>query len=282
MKRGKPALPADITSTVRRALNEDLGSGDLTAKLLSDDAVCRATVISREAAVLCGGAWFDEVFKQLGDKIAITWQAEDGDDIEPGQVICSLFGSTKVILSGERTALNFLQLLSGTATTTRACADLIKHTKTQLLDTRKTLPGLRSAQKYAVSCGGGKNHRMGLYDAVLIKENHIKANGSVTGTINQAKFLQKHIEIEVENEVELEEAINAGAGTALLDNFTLAQIKHAVQLNKGRVRLEVSGNVEKNALPEIAATGVDFISVGSLTKNVRAIDFSLLLLKEKV
>ena len=280
MKRGKPALPADITSTVRRALNEDLGPGDLTAKLLSDDAVCRATVTSREAAVLCGGAWFDEVFKQLGDKTEITWQAEDGDDIKPGQVICSLFGSTKVILSGERTALNFLQLLSGTATTTRACADLIKHTKTQLLDTRKTLPGLRSAQKYAVSCGGGKNHRMGLYDAILIKENHIKANGSVTGAISQAKFLQRHIEIEVENEAELEEAINAGAGTVLLDNFTLAQIEHAVQLNNGRVCLEVSGSVEKNALPEIAATGVDFISVGSLTKNVRAIDFSLLL-KEK-
>ena len=270
-------LPADIASTVRRALNEDLGPGDLTAKLFSDDAVCKATVVSREAAILCGVAWFAEVFRQLDDKTRITWQHQDGDIIKPGQTVCSLSGSTRVILSGERTALNFLQLLSGTATITRDYVALIKHTKTQLLDTRKTLPGLRSAQKYAVLCGGGKNHRMGLYDAILIKENHIRASGSITAAVNRAKSSQRHVEIEVENEAELEEAIRAGVGTVLLDNFTLDQIKRAVRLNNGRVRLEVSGSVEKSALPALAATGIDFISVGTLTKDVRAIDFSMLL-----
>ena len=272
-----PILPADISSTVRRALNEDLGTGDLTAKLLPEGSVSEATVVSREAAILCGAPWFNEVFRQLDDRIHITWQCRDGDPIQPGQTVCILSGSTRTLLSGERTALNFLQLLSGTATITRDYATVIEHTATRLLDTRKTLPGLRSAQKYAVVCGGGTNHRMGLYDAILIKENHIRASGSVTAAVEQAKATQRHIEIEVENEAELEDALQAGADTVLLDNFTLDQIRRAVQLNNGRARLEVSGSVEKSALATLAATGVDFISVGALTKNLRAIDFSMLL-----
>ena len=272
-----PILPADISSTVRRALNEDLGTGDLTAKLLPEGSVSEATVVSREAAILCGAPWFNEAFRQLDDRIHITWQCRDGDPIQLGQTVCILSGSTRTLLSGERTALNFLQLLSGTATITRDYATVIEHTATRLLDTRKTLPGLRSAQKYAVVCGGGTNHRMGLYDAILIKENHIRASGSVTAAVEQAKATQRHIEIEVENEAELEDALQAGADTVLLDNFTLDQIRRAVQLNNGRARLEVSGSVEKSALATLAATGVDFISVGALTKNLRAIDFSMLL-----
>ena len=272
-----PILPADISSTVRRALNEDLGTGDLTAKLLPEGSVSEATVVSREAAILCGAPWFNEAFRQLDDRIHITWQCRDGDAIQFGQTVCILSGSTRTLLSGERTALNFLQLLSGTATITRDYTTVIEHTATRLLDTRKTLPGLRSAQKYAVVCGGGTNHRMGLYDAILIKENHIRASGSVTAAVEQAKATQRHIEIEVENEAELEDALQAGADTVLLDNFTLDQIRRAVQLNNGRARLEVSGSVEKSALATLAATGVDFISVGALTKNLRAIDFSMLL-----
>ena len=272
-----PALPADIASTVRRALNEDLGTGDLTAKLLPEGSTSTATVVSREAAILCGVPWFTEVFRQLDDTVRINWQCQDGDAIKPGQPVCTLSGPTRTLLSGERTALNFLQFLSGTATTTREYASVIEHTQTKLLDTRKTLPGLRSAQKYAVLCGGGTNHRMGLYDAILIKENHIRASGSITTAIEQAKATHRHIEIEVENEVELEQALNAGADTVLLDNFTLDQIRRAVQLNNGRACLEVSGGVDKSTLPALAATGVDFISVGALTKNVCAIDFSMLL-----
>ncbi len=276
-KMTTPVLPADIASTVRRALNEDLGTGDLTAKLLPEESVSEAVVVSREAATLCGAPWFNEVFRQLDDGIDITWQCRDGDPIRPGQTVCILSGPTRTLLSGERTALNFLQLLSGTATITREHASVLEHTATRLLDTRKTLPGLRSAQKYAVVCGGGTNHRMGLYDAILIKENHIRASGSVTAAVEQAKATQRHIEIEVENEAELEEALEAGADTVLLDNFTLDQIRRAVQLNNGRARLEVSGSVEKNKLATLAATGVDFISVGALTKNLRSIDFSMLL-----
>ena len=272
-----PILPADIASTVRRALNEDLGTGDLTAKLLPEESVSEAAVVSREAAILCGAPWFNEVFRQLDHTIDITWQCRDGDPIRPGQTVCILSGPTRTLLSGERTALNFLQLLSGTATTTREYATVLEHTATRLLDTRKTLPGLRSAQKYAVVCGGGTNHRMGLYDAILIKENHISASGSVTAAVEHAKATQRHIEIEVETEPELEEALEAGADTVLLDNFTLDQIRRAVQLNNGRARLEVSGSVEKNKLATLAATGVDFISVGALTKNLRSIDFSMLL-----
>lgn len=273
-------LPADIASTVRRALNEDLGTGDITARLLPQTAVSAATVASREAAILCGAPWFTEVFNQLDNGVRITWLCEDGASIEPGQIVCTLSGATRSLLSGERTALNFLQLLSGTATTTREYASVIAHTTTQLLDTRKTLPGLRSAQKYAVLCGGGTNHRMGLYDAILIKENHIRASGSITAALDQAKTTHRYIEIEVENGRELEEALNAGADAILLDNFTLDQVRQAVQLNNGRARLEVSGGVEKDGLADLAATGIDCISVGALTKDVQAIDFSMQLTEQ--
>ena len=270
-------LPADIASTVRRALNEDLGTGDLTAKLVPQGAAGEAAVLCRDNAVLCGVAWFSEVFRQLDGDVSIDWRCGDGDAVNPGQTVCTLSGSTRSLLSGERTALNFLQLLSGTATITRDYVTAIAPTATRLLDTRKTLPGLRSAQKYAVLCGGGTNHRMGLYDAMLIKENHIRACGSITAALEQAKATHRYIEIEVENEEELDEALKAGADAVLLDNFTLDRIRRAVQLNNGRARLEVSGGVDKSALVALAATGVDYISVGALTKDVRAIDFSMLL-----
>ncbi len=270
-------LPADIASTVRRALNEDLGTGDLTARLLPQEMTSEATVLCRDSAILCGVAWFSEVFRQLDGDVSIDWSCGDGDVLNPGQTVCTLSGSTRSLLSGERTALNFLQLLSGTATTTSEYVTAIAHTATRLLDTRKTLPGLRSAQKYAVLCGGGTNHRMGLYDAMLIKENHIRATGSVTAALELAKTTHRHIEIEVENERQLVEALDAGADAVLLDNFTLEQIRRAVQINNGRARLEVSGGVEQGALADLAATGVDCISVGILTKDVRAIDFSMLL-----
>lgn len=272
-------LPADIASTVRRALNEDLGTGDLTARLLPEDAAGAAEVVCRENAILCGAPWFDEVFRQLDERVSIDWRRGDGEAIEPGQTVCTLSGPVRALLSGERSALNFLQLLSGTATVTREYVSLVAHTKTRLLDTRKTLPGLRSAQKYAVLCGGGVNHRMGLYDAILVKENHIRASGSITAALEQAGETHRHIEIEVENETQLGEALDAGAGAVLLDNFSLAQIRRAVQLNNGRARLEISGGVDKNGLRELAETGVDYISVGALTKNVRAVDFSMLLTK---
>ena len=271
------ALPADIASTVRRALNEDLGTGDLTARLLPQDMTSEAAVLCRERAILCGVPWFSEVFRQLDDTIVIDWHCGDGAAVEPGQTVCTLAGPTRSLLSGERTALNFLQLLSGTATTTREHAAAVAHTTTQLLDTRKTLPGLRSAQKYAVLCGGGTNHRMGLYDAILIKENHIRASGSVTAALERAKTTHRYIEIEVENARQLEQALDAGADAVLLDNFTLEQIRQAVRINNGRARLEVSGGVEQGTLADLAATGVDCISVGALTKDVRAIDFSMLL-----
>ena len=270
-------LPADIASTVRRALNEDLGTGDLTARLLPQEMTSEATVLCRDSATLCGVAWFSEVFRQLDGDVSINWRCEDGDAVNPGQTVCTLSGSTRSLLSGERTALNFLQLLSGTATTTREYAAAVAHTTTQLLDTRKTLPGLRSAQKYAVLCGGGTNHRMGLYDAMLLKENHIRASGSVTAALELAKTTHRYIEIEVENERQLVAALDAGADAVLLDNFTLEQIRQAVRINNGRARLEVSGGVEHDALADLAATGVDCISVGTLTKDVRAIDFSMLL-----
>ena len=273
----RPVLPADIASTVRRALNEDLGTGDLTARLLPQEMTSEATVLCRDSAILCGVAWFSEVFRQLDGDVSIDWRCEDGDAVEPGQTVCTLSGYTRSLLSGERTALNFLQLLSGTATTTSEYVAAIADTATRLLDTRKTLPGLRSAQKYAVLCGGGTNHRMGLYDAMLIKENHIRASGSITGALEQAKMTHRYMEIEVEDEQELEEALSAGADAVLLDNFTLDQVRRAVKLNDGRARLEVSGGVDITELAALAATGVDFISVGALTKNVRAIDFSMLL-----
>ena len=271
-----PALPADIGSVVRRALNEDLGTGDLTAGLVPAQSMARARVICRERALLCGAPWFDEVYRQLDERVRVDWHSRDGAALEPEQTVCTLSGPAAALLSGERTALNFLQLLSGTATVTGEYVALIAHSATRLLDTRKTLPGLRSAQKYAVLCGGGDNHRMGLYDAILIKENHIRACGSVSAALAAARKTRRTVEIEVENETQLKAALAGGADIVMLDNFSLEQVRRAVQLNNGRARLEVSGGIDRQALVELAATGVDCISVGALTKHVRAVDFSML------
>ncbi|NKB37831.1 MAG: carboxylating nicotinate-nucleotide diphosphorylase [Gammaproteobacteria bacterium] len=268
-------LPADLASCVRRALSEDIGKGDLTAALIPTATQARAEVICREEAVLCGTAWFDEVFRQLDEEVRIDWLAADGDQIHPEQVICKLLGPARSLLSGERSALNFLQLLSGTASITRQYVGHMGKSKTRLLDTRKTVPGLRTAQKYAVACAGGYNHRMGLYDAILIKENHILAAGSITLAVQQAKTSGHPTEVEVESIDELQEAINAGADSVLLDNFSPEKLLEAVALNAGKVKLEVSGGIEIDRLKEIAATGVDYISIGALTKHVRAVDFSM-------
>jgi nicotinate-nucleotide pyrophosphorylase (carboxylating) len=276
-KQLMPVLPVNISDTVRTALQEDIGSGDCTAMLVPGTAIGSAVVITRDDAVLCGTAWFDEVYRQLDPAIAISWAAQDGDPIAPTMIVCRLQGPARALLTGERTALNFLQLLSGTATVTHDFVSALSGSgfNSRLLDTRKTLPGLRSAQKYAVLCGGGHNHRMGLYDAILIKENHILAAGSITAAVAQAKTQSVPIEVEVENLSQLEEAITAGADTLLLDNFDLARLREAVALNRGRARLEASGSVTKDNIHDIAATGVDFISCGALTKHVRAVDFSM-------
>ncbi len=262
---------------MRAALTEDVGGGDVTAVFIPAAAQAQAQVITREPAVLCGAAWFDEVFRQLEARVRVEWLAQDGDEVQSDQVLCRLQGPARAVLTGERTALNFLQTLSGTATVTRRYARLLEGTKTQLLDTRKTVPGLRAAQKYAVSCGGGRNHRMGLYDGVLIKENHLQAVGSISAAVQAAR--QRHpqlpIEVEVESLDQLTEAVQSGADIALLDNFTVAMMKEAVQLAAGRVKLEASGGLDEQQLRAVAETGVDYISVGSLTKHVRAIDLSM-------
>lgn len=268
----------DIATTVACALAEDVGSGDVTAALIPEQALARATVISREAAVLCGLPWFDAVFQQLDKRVQIVWQARDGDSILPQQTLCELNGPARALLSGERTALNFLQTLSGTATQTRAYVEAVRGTRATILDTRKTLPGLRAAQKYAVTCGGGGNHRMGLYDAVLIKENHIAAAGSVTAALAQTHSAVSAgiaVEIEVENLEQLRAALAAHARRILLDNFDLAGLRAAVHETAGRAQLEASGSVSLETVRAIAQTGVDFISIGSLTKHVRAIDLSM-------
>jgi nicotinate-nucleotide pyrophosphorylase (carboxylating) len=269
------ALPDNIAETVTIALREDIGAGDRTTSLISASTKTTATVVAREPAILCGTAWFDEVFRQLDNSVQISWSAHDGENVNKEQTICKLSGTAQTLLTGERTALNFLQSLSGTATTTREYVEMLKGCKTQILDTRKTLPGLRSAQKYAVLCGGGKNHRMGLNDAILIKENHILAAGSITAAITAAKKQGVPVEIEVENLVELEEALAAGTDSVLLDNFDLEGLRQAVAINNSRAILEASGGVDKEKLRAIAETGVDFISIGALTKHVRAIDFSM-------
>jgi nicotinate-nucleotide pyrophosphorylase (carboxylating) len=267
----------DPNPTVALALAEDVGAGDLTAALIPEDARAEATVISRETAVLCGAAWFDAVFRQLDPRVAIDWRAADGDRIEPNQVLCTLRGPARPLLTGERTALNFLQMLSGTATLARRFADTVAGTGATILDTRKTLPGLRLAQKYAVRCGGCQNHRIGLFDAVLIKENHIMAAGSITNAIAAARRLHPGVtvEVEVENLAELEEALAAGPDIVMLDNFDLATMAEAVRIAGGRVKLEASGNVSFDTVRQIAETGVDYISIGGLTKDVRAVDLSM-------
>lgn len=269
--------PADLEATVRNALAEDVGSGDITAALIPADARARARVICREAAVLCGMAWFDAVFRQLDAGIAITWQAADGDLVQADQTLCTLEGPARALLTGERAALNFLQTLSATATLTRQYVEAVSGTGACVLDTRKTLPGLRSAQKYAVTCGGGHNHRIGLFDAFLIKENHIAASGGIAQAVNRAHETApgKPVEVEVENLAELGEALAAGAERILLDNMPLETLREAVAINAGRARLEASGGVNLQTIRAIAETGVDDISVGGLTKDVRAIDLSM-------
>ncbi|QQZ28507.1 carboxylating nicotinate-nucleotide diphosphorylase [Thiothrix subterranea] len=270
-------LPNDISATVARALAEDIGTGDVTAGLIPAEKQASATVISREDAVLCGVAWFDEVFRQLDPAVQIEWQQRDGVRVAANALLCTLRGSARSILSGERAALNFLQTLSATATATRRYVDLVAHTACRILDTRKTLPGLRTAQKYAVLCGGGTNHRMGLYDRVLIKENHIVAAGSITAAIQQARALHPGIlvEVETENLQELAEATAARADIIMLDEYSLADMREAVRVTAGKIPLEASGGVSPETLVAIAETGVDFVSIGGITKHVWAVDLSM-------
>ena len=272
--------PADLVRQVEAALREDLGSGDVTASLVPAAQRVRGNVITREQAVLCGRAWADETFRQLDTRVQLTWHAADGERVAPEQVIFSIVGPARPVLSGERTALNFLQLLSGTATAARRFVDAVAGTHCRILDTRKTVPGLRTAQKYAVRCGGAQNHRMGLYDQVLIKENHIAAAGSLTGAIEAARHNAAGVAVEVEVETlgELQEALAARPDIIMLDEFTLEDMRTAVALNRAQgsvAKLEVSGSVSLEAVRAIAETGVDYISVGALTKHVRAIDLSM-------
>ena len=274
-------LPDDIATAVARALKEDIGDSDLTASLIPAGTTKSAQVISREHAVFCGRAWFQEVFGQLDASVEIQWSVQDGDRVSPNQVLCKLRGPARALLTGERTALNFVQTLSGTATITRTYMDAIAGTGCRVLDTRKTLPGLRLAQKYAVRCGGGKNHRIGLFDAILVKENHIIAAGSIPAAVAQARKLAgtRMVEVEVENLDELRTALATDIDRVLLDNFAHADLTAAVAINRARsgrhIELEASGNVSLDTIREIAATGVDFISVGGLTKHVRAVDLSM-------
>ena len=273
--------PREIAAQVRQALAEDLGGGDVTAGLVPAASQAHAEVVARESAILCGRAWFDEVFRQLDPGIVIDWLADDGDSLESGQRACGLTGGARPLLSGERTALNFLQTLSGTATAAADYVAAVAGTRATILDTRKTIPGLRMAQKYAVRCGGATNHRMGLFDAVLIKENHIRAAGSIAAAMQAASGLAGQgvwVEIEVENLAQLDQALAAGATRILLDNFGNDALREAVQRTMGRAKLEASGGVSLATVGEIARTGVDFISVGQLTKDVAATDFSMLFL----
>ncbi|MDQ6646749.1 MAG: carboxylating nicotinate-nucleotide diphosphorylase [Pseudomonadota bacterium] len=273
------ALPdaQHIAADIERAFAEDLGSGDATAGLLPAESNAHARLTCRSAAVIAGTAWFDACFRRLDPGVTIEWMVEDGERIDPGALICRLSGNARSLVTAERSALNFLQLLSATATTTADYVAAVAGTGTRVLDTRKTIPGLRVAQKYAVRCGGGHNQRMGLYDAILIKENHIIAAGSIEAAVSAARRLHPAlmVEVEVENLDELSLALEAGADRIMLDNFDLPLMGEAVQRTAGRVPLEVSGNVELATIAEFARTGVDFISVGALTKHVHAIDLSL-------
>ncbi|MBR9906906.1 MAG: carboxylating nicotinate-nucleotide diphosphorylase [Gammaproteobacteria bacterium] len=274
-------LAADREQMVQRALQEDLNGLtadlDITAQLIPAGERARATLITREDAVICGVDWVNEVFKQLGGEVNVTWHVTDGDDVAADSLLCELEGPARVILTGERTALNFFQTLSGVATTTAHYVRHLEGSNTRLLDTRKTIPGLRTALKYAVVCGGGFNHRIGLYDAYLIKENHIMACGGIAQAIAQARKLNpgKPVEVEVENLSEYDDALKAGADIIMLDNFPLQDIYTAVEQRTGQTRLEVSGNITDKRLKELALTGVDFISSGAITKNIQAIDLSL-------
>jgi nicotinate-nucleotide pyrophosphorylase (carboxylating) len=280
LERPVPELPADLATQVERALREDVGAGDVTAALVPAAQQVRGAVVTREAAVLCGRGWTEETFRQLDPRVRLSWQAADGDRLTAGQEIFRIAGPARPVLTGERTALNFLQLLSGTATATRRYVDAIAGTGCRILDTRKTLPGLRSAQKYAVRCGGGDNHRMGLHDQVLIKENHIAAAGSISGAIQAARANtpQITVEVEVESLSELKEALEASPDIVMLDEFGRADLEAAVALNRAQgspVKLEASGSVSLEHVRAIAETGVDFVSIGALTKHVRAVDLSM-------
>ena len=270
-------IPNNIPQSVRIALEEDIGSGDVTADLIPLDEVSKATIICRDDAVLAGAAWLDEAFRQIDDSVIVQWYFKDGDLVEQGAVLCRVQGASRSLLSGERVGLNFLQLLSATATITHTYVKAVEGTKAKVLDTRKTIPGLRQAQKYAVLCGGGDNHRIGLYDRVLIKENHIMAVGSISLAVEQAKLLHPDLKIEVETENldEFQKASKACADIIMLDNFTLDDMKKAVDINAGKIMLEASGGVRLDTVKLIAETGVDYISVGEITKDIKAVDLSM-------
>ncbi|KXJ48404.1 MAG: carboxylating nicotinate-nucleotide diphosphorylase [Cycloclasticus sp.] len=269
--------PKIIDEDVRRFLAEDVGSGDLTALVIPEEKLAKATVVTREAMLVCGQAWVNAVFKKLDPNIKIDWQYEEGQQAFSGDVLCYLSGSARALLTGERAALNMLQTLSATASLANQYAKALEGMSTVVLDTRKTIPGLRLAQKYAVRCGGGVNHRVGLYDGILIKENHIMAAGSIKNAVAAARVVSQtvDVEVEVENIAEVKQALDAKADILLLDNFSLEQLKEAVDLNKGSAKLEASGNVNLSTIRDIAKTGVDFISVGALTKNIQAVDLSM-------
>jgi nicotinate-nucleotide pyrophosphorylase (carboxylating) len=267
----------DIPESVARALREDVGSGDISAQLIDAEKNATGTVISREKAVICGRAWVDEVFKQLDNNVSIEWHVSEGDWVTEDQTILTVAGNARVLLSGERCALNFLQTLSGTATTARHYAQLATNSQIRILDTRKTIPGLRLAQKYAISVGGCMNHRIGLYDAFLIKENHIIACGGIAKAIEKAKQIspEKEVEVEVESLDELKQAVSAGADRVMLDNFSREQILEISKIDLGNTKIEVSGNITDHTIAQYLDTPVDFISSGSLTKHVQAIDLSM-------
>ncbi|MBC7006662.1 carboxylating nicotinate-nucleotide diphosphorylase [Photobacterium sp. BZF1] len=278
----KQQLPLEITRAVADTLREDLGgeidaSRDVTAGLIPADSQGVATIITREHGIFCGQMWAEEVFRQLGGEVSIEWHVEDGDKVEPNQTLCTLRGPSRILLTGERNAMNFIQTLSGCATTVAEYAEQLEGTDCRLLDTRKTIPGLRSALKYAVTCGGGYNHRIGVFDAYLIKENHIIACGGIEQAISTAKQLNpgKPVEVETESLEELQQAIGAGADIIMLDNFTTDMMREAVKINAGRAALENSGNVTLETIREFAQTGVDYISVGALTKHLKAMDLSM-------
>lgn len=275
-----PKAPIDVADVVRFALKEDIGSGDVTADLIPASTMAQAEVICREQAVLCGQPWFDEVYRQLDKDVEVRWKFADGDSLASDAVVCHLGGPAGSVLTGERTALNFLQNLSATATAARQYAEAVEDTDCKVLDTRKTIPGLRHAQKYAAACGGVTNHRMGLYDAILIKENHIAAAGSVTAAIEAARKQPEGlpVEIEVDSGDALLEALTAGADRLLLDNFPLDELRRAVTLAREtapRTLLEASGGIDLATIGQVAKTGIDFVSIGAITKSVEAIDFSM-------
>jgi nicotinate-nucleotide pyrophosphorylase (carboxylating) len=270
-----------IARMVRTALDEDIGSGDLTAQLIPADKLASATIITRESTTICGAPWVDAVFRTLDAAVRVEWRVSEGEQVPPNRQLCTLSGPARSLLTGERTALNFLQTLCATATATRQFVDAVAGTQCKILDTRKTLPGLRVAQKYAVLCGGGVNHRIGLFDAILIKENHIAAAGSIGAAVGAARKLDSKVllEVEVETFDELQQALDAKVDRIMLDNFELDEMRRAVQVTRNHthrdVSLEASGNVDLNTVRGIAETGIDFISIGGLTKHIRAVDLSM-------